>query len=369
MKRQSGVTLLIVLVVVALSTIIAAQLIEQGTFSQRRTQLMLAREQAYQLALGGEALARQWMQKGFEKGADKVHLNQPWATTPMEFPIEGGVIRATVKDALSCFNLNSIVTQSNEDNQAPRPPSEESNNQNPNYVIYENLVREVLKEVENVEVSEKMLAQTLLDWIDADIEPSGFDGAEDMEYTGYDIPYRTGNGKLANRSELRVIKGYSDKIYKALKKYVCAYPLDDINMINVNTIDEEKLALLTAVASDKAQALISERPEDGYNNDGEIKNIIGGANNNNSPAPERGDGDGGDDNERRDRENDEERGRGDGNASRLTDQLTYKSDFFVVNIEVEYKGASFRMGSLMKRNSTEPEGAPFTVEARFFGDY
>jgi general secretion pathway protein K len=341
MKRQSGVTLLIVLVIVALSTLIATQLIEHGTYSQRRTQLVLAREQAYQLALGGEALAKKWLAKGFGKDSI-VHLQQPWATTPFEYPVEGGFIKATVKDAQTCFNLNSLdpSVQTQSANPSPSPKAQSPGQKDIDQTIYENLVNEVLKSIDGITIQPQALVASLVDWIDEDVEPLLPDGAEDMTYTGYELPYRTGNGRLADKSELRIISGYSAKVYQALKDYVCVLPDPSINQININTLTEEQAPILYAVIKGQniglaeAQQIISSRPEKGYDSVGEALQVLGNT-------------------------------KVDAEAQK---RLDVSSDHFIVSITVELKGAAFKMKTLLKRSSQQQD-APFTVLARYFGEF
>lgn len=356
MKRQSGVTLLIVLVIVALSTLIAAQLIEHGTYSERRTQLTLAREQAYQLAMGGEALAKKWIAQGFGKDT-KVHLQQPWATTPFEYPVEGGFIKATVMDAQSCFNLNSLDPNVQEPDSGGGnsggvggPKSENTGQtggvsnstgqKDIDQMIYENLVNEALKSIDGVTIQPEALSASLVDWIDEDVEPKMPDGAEDMTYTGYDMPYRAGNGRLAGKSELRIIAGYSAKIYQALKDFVCVLPDPAVNKININTLTDEQAPILYAVIKgqnvglSEAQSVLSNRPEEGYDSVNDIQQVLGNA----QIDPQ------------------------------ALQRLDVTSDHFIVNIEVELKGAAFKMKTLLKRANQQPD-APFNVMARYFGDF
>ncbi|NVJ59075.1 MAG: type II secretion system minor pseudopilin GspK [Gammaproteobacteria bacterium] len=350
-KKQKGVTLLIVLVIVALSTVIATQLIEHGTFAERRTTLMLSRDQAYQLALGGESLARQWLAKGFA-GSELVHLNQPWATTPFEYPIEGGMINGEVMDAQSCFNLNSLDPAASEGD-GQNPPGNEppppgtggsTNNENPldnqrqdkDEKIFENLINEVLKEVDAGGVTAQSLVAPVVDWIDNDIEPKGIDGAEDLLYTGYEVPYRTANSLMASKSELRMIKGFNAEVYEAIKDYLCVLPRSDVNKINVNTLLPEQAILIAAMSNDidlsLAQTIISNRPEDGYDSQSFAAQL---------PA----------------------------NNQISLDRIDFTSKYFLLKFKVDFKGAMFRMGSLVESTGGDPAKPQFRVIARYFGEF
>ncbi|MCO7225197.1 type II secretion system minor pseudopilin GspK [Pleionea sp. CnH1-48] len=347
-KNHTGATLIIVLVVVALATFIATQLIELTSYGQRRTELTLARDQVFQLALGGEELAKQWMTKGFGKEVDKVHLNQPWATTPLEFPIEGGKISATIEDATACFNLNTLHSRSQEVRPlgapapAPQPSPRqggsrgaEDSKKDPAQAIFVDLMQSILTDVE---VQPEALAAAVIDWIDSDFEPYGPDGAEDLEYTSYDFPYRTANNWMANKSELMVIKGFNADTYKTVKDYVCVLPGAELNQVNVNTISTEKAPLLKALiggdlSESDAQEILTNRPEDGFDESSFWEQVK------NSKKV----------------------------SSKRKQRITFKSDYFLVRMEVTYKGATLKMGSLLQRGAKK--GAPFEVVTRYFGEY
>ena len=81
---------------------------------------------------------------------------------------------------------------------SPAPPTTGApgTSELPSHKIFEDLLQGVL---EDVEVTPKALMQSLVDWVDSNIEPTGNDGAEDLEYMGYPIPYRTANNLMANK--------------------------------------------------------------------------------------------------------------------------------------------------------------------------
>ncbi|NVK86809.1 MAG: type II secretion system minor pseudopilin GspK [Gammaproteobacteria bacterium] len=360
-RKQRGVTLLVVLVVVALVTLISAQLIERGVFSERRTTLMLGRDQAFQIALGGEELASSWLALGFDS-PDVVHLNQKWATTAFEFPIEGGMIKGSVRDAQTCFNLNALGRVQNDDGPGggdePRSEGDRDGGRDqgrdgspsvgpsndPNgpqrrpriQVIYSNLVNEVLKQVDLPGVTPESLVAPVVDWIDEDDLPTGIDGAEDLLYTGYDVPYRAANSLMASKSELRMVKGYSAKVYEAIKDYVCVLPRTDIDSINVNTLLPEQALLLTAmdekIDASLAQSIIDNRPEEGYD-----------ATSFKAQLPN--------------------------NSQINTDKIIFTSNYFVIRIQVSLNGATFIMRSLVERTGGQRDQMKFRVVTRYFGEF
>ena len=77
------------------------------------------------------------------------------------------------------------------------------------------------------------LADSLVDWLDADSVASGSKGAEDDYYLNLQRPYRAANGPLVSFSELYLVRGYSADIIEKLKPYV--YVADNLTAVNVNT--------------------------------------------------------------------------------------------------------------------------------------
>ncbi len=350
-NKQEGAVLIIVMAIVAVTVVIATQLIELNHFSQRKTQLTLAREQAYQLILGGEELAKTSLAQGFAlDNSDKVHLSQPWATTPFEYPVDGGYIKAKVYDATSCFNLNSLLirarpsanqnnNQQNNNQQnnnrfnSDNNNSSENSKKTPGQLILTDLINTL---VTDTDVSAEALTVAIIDWIDPDDEPNGIDGAEDSEYSSFDEPYRTANSLMADISELRIIKGFDAKIFERMKRYVCVLPEATIDKINVNTIPKEHPELLQAllgnVSTEQASEILSNRPEDGYQEDTFWQQV----------------------------ESEQQV------ATARRQNVSFTSDYFLIQLEASMHGAVMRMGSLLKRGNN---GQPFTVVARYFGDF
>jgi general secretion pathway protein K len=258
-QRQQGVALVMVLIIVAMISIISAQLISDRNLQARRTSNIILSDNAWHYALGAEVLAKIVIAKSL-KGEESVNLSQPWAMEGIVFPIEGGKISAELKDLRSCFNLNGILaTESN--------PEQQENQENIP-LAGEIVFTELLKSLELSDVEPKALAATLRDWIDEDQQPSGFDGREDYEYSGYALPYRTADTFIGSRTELSTISGFSSTIIEQLLPYVCIIPDESTLILNVNTISVDQPELLSSFYDklDKTQAssILDSRPEQGF---------------------------------------------------------------------------------------------------------
>ena len=260
-SRQQGVALVMVLIIVAMISIISAQLISERNLQARRTSNIILADNAWHFALGAEILAKIVITKSL-KGADNVNLSQPWAMEGIVFPIEGGKISAELKDLRSCFNLNGILaTEVNS-----KPEEQEGPENTP--LAGEIVFTELLKSLELADIEPKALAATLRDWVDEDQQPSGFDGREDYEYSGYTLPYRTADTFMGSRTELFTISGFNSTIIEQLLPYVCIIPDEPTLILNVNTISVDQPELLSSFYDklDKTQAtsILNSRPEQGY---------------------------------------------------------------------------------------------------------
>ncbi len=261
---QKGVALIMVLVIIALVTIIATQLVTERTLHARRTSNVLLSDNAWQYVLGAETLASIVLIKNL-KGEETVNLGQAWATEGIVFPIEGGRLAAEIKDLRSCFNLNGLLTSiSGKGDTLPE------NNNKP--IDGEKIFTELLKLLEiDQTVSAEALAARLRDWLDADQQPAGFEGREDYEYSGYAQPYRTGDTLLGGTSELYTISGFSPDLIARILPYVCIIPGVSELVLNINTIATDKPELLSSFYNkldvNTASTILASRPKDGFDDD------------------------------------------------------------------------------------------------------
>ena len=264
--NQKGVALIMVLVIVALVTIIATQLITERNLHARRSSNILLADNAWEFAVGAETLAGIALVKSL-KDETSVHLNQLWASEGIVFPIEGGNLAAEVKDLRSCFNLNGVLGDSEKgDDEGSEPPSINENNKQ---LAGEKVFAELIKTLKFEEaMPAEALAARLRDWMDSDQQPAGLEGREDYEYSGYAQPYRTGDSILGSRTELSTVSGFNPDLIARLLPYVCVIPGVTELVLNVNTIASDQPELLSSfydkLDTNTAASVLSARPIDGF---------------------------------------------------------------------------------------------------------
>lgn len=330
--KQRGTVLITVVLIAAFIIVLVVESTKTVRYQQQLSSNLIHRDQAYSYLMGMEELAKIWLKKAFENEKDEVvHLNQPWAQEDITFPIDGGIMTASIKDMQSCFNLNSIGImgsgkKDDKGNQLDGAAAKTAGQQ-----IFEELISQVN---EDTSVTSSALATAVRDWIDTDIEPSGPDGAEDGYYQGLEVAYRTANTKIAHVSELRVIKDFNDGLLTLLAPYICVIPGEEVEQININTVTEENAVVLYAVLNDNKVSLsdvkqaLSKRGENGFKEVAEFVSELA-----------------------------------EDAKSISTDQLAVNSYYFEISAQAEVGRTKVAMKTLFKRDDENN----FNVVSRYFG--
>lgn len=265
MKRQRGVALITVLLVVAIVTVISAAMISRQQLSIRSTSNQLLARQAWHYALGGEALAQSILQRDAQSAPPATaapvstptptpttpatpppsvdHLRERWAQPQPAFKVEQAEIRLRIDDLAGRFNLNNLVQD-----------------MQPNAAAVAQFRRLLLR----LQISEPY-AERLVDWLDADQQPTGETGAEENAYLLLDPPYRSADQRLFDLSELRLLLGMREEDFQRLAPHVSTLPPG--TPLNVNTAS----ALVLSTLADEfglgvGEALVQARPSTGFAN-------------------------------------------------------------------------------------------------------
>lgn len=244
--RQQGAALVIALVIVAIATILATTLVWENHLDRRRTANQLYGAEALANALAVEDLVR------FLIGEDEPesdHLQEPWARQGDVFPIEGGMLSGSVIDLQARFNVNNLI-----DTQGANAGKKNVEQVN----AYRRLIQ-------SLGLDESIVDQTI-DWIDPDIEPEGFRGAEDDAYLRETPAYRTANQQISDISELRLLAGMTDEQFNVLQPFITALPTTTgPTPVNINTAPPELLnALSDGLTPTHVAQLVELREQSGY---------------------------------------------------------------------------------------------------------
>lgn len=162
---------------------------------------------------------------------------------------DGATVRARIEDGGNCFNLNSLVRETEDGRLVARPTAVNQ------FAALMNML--------GIDAGEAArIAASASDFEDSDGTPLNL-GVEDG---GKTLP---ANHLMADASELRAVAGVTDRQYGLIKRWICALPTAELSGINVNTLLPEQSPLIAMLAPgridpQRAKAAIAQRPAGGF---------------------------------------------------------------------------------------------------------
>lgn len=253
LKKQQGIALITVLMILAIMVTIASTMTGRLTTSLKRTEGLIYSQSVYWYAQAASNFGRMILNQDFSD-SDIVSLDQNWALPDMVFPLENGMIAGEFRDMRSCFNLNALAVKDEGTVRATQVTQFQA----------------LLEAVGVDDYSAEMIAESSRDWIDKDDVSNASQGAEDSFYQARSVPHLAANNFMIEISELRAVQGVGQQIYERVSPYLCAIPASD-QKINVNTVKMEHAEVLFALfdrdydfeLSDFKQ-LLEDRPVSGW---------------------------------------------------------------------------------------------------------
>jgi type II secretory pathway component PulK len=183
-RKQSGLALLLALMIVVIATTIAVSIIHEEKFTIRKTGHIYTMDRATVLSVGMEDYARVILRED-RKDSDVDSLDESWANGVMGQPFQGGFFTGYLEDEQAKFNLNTIV-------------------------ISEVALERFERLCDNLGVDADFIP-ALMDWIDEDSEIRYPDGMEE----NYES-YRVANREMADISELLLVFNFEAEDYEKL---------------------------------------------------------------------------------------------------------------------------------------------------------
>ncbi len=238
-RAVAGVALLAILLIVALLSALAYQMLSRHAIVIAGARNSEAQAQALAYALGAETFVRQVLYDDFsQSGPGLDTLSEVWAQPLAPFELDeydDAYMEIRLRDLHGCLNLNSLGGENAE------------------------LNMERFKLLLAALGVPDRYAPQWMDWVDADAETAA-QGAEDGEYLLFEPAYRTPNTNAGHVSELRLLPEMDDETYAKIRPFVCVLPSDKLR-INVNTAPEEVLQSLdpTLLTVNLASLVESER--------------------------------------------------------------------------------------------------------------
>lgn len=256
--HEKGAALLTVLLLVSVMAVIAATALDRLTLSTKIAANSNAILQSRSYILAAENIALSRIADLLAQGGSQTTLAGDWNGRTNNLPIAGGFADIRTSDGGNCFNINSLVERSEDSNAEIWVTNQTGVNQ---FIALMTLLGISSQDAQ-------VIAESSADWIDSDTSPSQL-GAEDQYYQQLDIPYRTANILMIDRSELRSVKGVESSHYNILKPWLCALPIGELSPINVNTLLPEQAILVSMLVPDKltigrVRSHLANRPVNGY---------------------------------------------------------------------------------------------------------
>ncbi len=214
--KQKGVAAIVAILIAALAASTAAFIIWQQSLWVRQLENVTERSKIDQLAKYAIDLARDRIKKDKHPASDSAsEWEQPISTS-----IDEITVNAKITDAQSQFNINSLVQTT----QQGVPPT-----------VNDDALKAFKRLLHQLKLDEK-LADNALNWI------QDSPGNADMDYINLSPPYRTGQRKFVDASELVRVKDFTEPVMHTLLPFVTAFAGDA--PVNINTAPEELLAAL-----------------------------------------------------------------------------------------------------------------------------
>jgi general secretion pathway protein K len=241
-KKQRGVALMLVIFVFALVSILAVGMYNRQHIFVQTAGNVMAQAQAYQYALASEIFGKRLLKADWDEDKENGELvdDLEQVKHSILLPVEEAFLEAQFNDVQGKLNVNDLVTLQGSVNPIMKERFER---------LFKRLAIETIK------------VEAIIDWLDENQDPEGFEGMEDGEYLSLDPPYRNAGQSLRDISELRLLPNVSIEDFQKLLPHVTVLPMGR-SPININTATEEVLQSLTATLSDQQAKTLAEQREE-----------------------------------------------------------------------------------------------------------
>lgn len=232
-SKQRGFALLTVMLIVALITIIASQMIYQQALDIQRSENRLNQAQSTAVIMGLST----WIKKGLKLDAElnqTDHLEEEWASPMPPIPFAGGEVSGQLFDWQGLLNVNNL--------QNPKKAERE---------YWQKVFKRFFERLQtsnnpsepapisNLNVN---LTAVIGDWVDDDNETQQ-EGAESDVYQLKQPPYRASNSKIVLQEELLLLEGMTPALLAQFRTLLSTLPASN-TVLNVNTMPESVLVAI-----------------------------------------------------------------------------------------------------------------------------
>ena len=259
-NHQTGMALLLVVVLVALLSSLLVELAFSTLIDLRLTETFRDSTKAYYLAKGGVNAGRMLLQ---EDSNNYDGLDETWSLGVTNYPVGEGSVSIAIEDLDSKLSVNALVQ-----------------GDNPQTVMVDRFFRYFSAvQIEHLADPAELTA-ALIDWLDSGDDPyrqiltDGAEiavaGAEQSSYSGEDHPCK--NGLLDTIDELALISGFTPQILELVRDQLST---SDSLSININTASREVLMSLDSlIDQETAETIITYRREQPITNLNQLEELL-----------------------------------------------------------------------------------------------
>lgn len=279
-RRQRGVALLVVLILLVLMSVMAARISQQFTGNLQRIQYQMSQQKLRWAIIGADSQIRAALTKDLADPQKASAVKSLW-TDPLESENDGVTLRSDIVDGQNCFNVNALLStdngksgdapaqdeasggaaQNSSDPQAPTTPAAQR----------EKAVEYLLTRAGVNQANAETLYKQLNDYLgvensDPDAPTADFAPA----YASQKPPRVPARQMMYSISEMKLLPDFPLIHYPQVAKLFCALPALK-TAVNVNTLTRDQAPLLSALffgnlTPEDVMRLIDQRPETGWEN-------------------------------------------------------------------------------------------------------
>ncbi|MFQ3469330.1 type II secretion system minor pseudopilin GspK [Enterobacter bugandensis] len=261
LRKQKGVALLVVLILLVMMSALAAKISQQFCRNLQKTHYQVSQQQLRWAMQAQEKMVKDRLQTDATGENKALNLDGDWHQ-PLETRGEDYTVVSQVEDAQDCFNVNNLLAAEKipQGQNAPAVPEKPRNEQ---------IVEQILTESGISHTTAEEVYQQLVDYLDGDATTAK-DGAESDAWAGVLPARQPANQMMRTIAEIKQLPAFPVAAYPKVSKLLCALP-DSASKVDVNTLKPEQAALLAALfpgklTEDDAVRLIDSRPETGWEN-------------------------------------------------------------------------------------------------------
>ncbi len=237
--RNTGsalITALMLVVIVAASVTVVVTMERVLLYKTKQAEAVT---QAFELTSGAEAWAYQFLST-YLNSSDEEVAQIHWPFVMPKLMMNNTKISGYLYDMQSLYNLNQVV------------------------VDVRGFARLIQYADPKISLTQALeLARNVAQWQSKQVaEYSGQD--DSAYYASQDPPYRAAYQAFADKSELRLVKGFDQALYDLLSPYLYTFPEKAASDININTATPASLiALSDKISPELATAIVAARDEKG----------------------------------------------------------------------------------------------------------